>query len=157
MIEFGISPDSAFHRDFPYWWGARSPSNNRAHCFPHEIYSARSMQHSDDRIRSPDDGENPEEGLSSITDILGGERRTVEDPKSGNPAAVDNHGSLKYHLLGPSLTKAGQDSVDQQKVCKGSSALNTRIIDEGRRYQKLSTTRLKGQNTSITKRPKTRS
>jgi hypothetical protein len=26
------------------------------------------------------------------------------------------HDSLKYHLLGPSLTKAGQDSVDQQKV-----------------------------------------
>lgn len=26
------------------------------------------------------------------------------------------HESLKYHLLGPSLTKAGQDKVDQQKV-----------------------------------------
>lgn len=24
--------------------------------------------------------------------------------------------TLKYRLLGPSLTKAGQDSVDQQKV-----------------------------------------
>ena len=24
--------------------------------------------------------------------------------------------TLKYQLLGPSLTKAGQDSVDQQKV-----------------------------------------
>lgn len=31
------------------------------------------------------------------------------------PATVD-HDTLKYHLLGPSLTKAGQDSVDQQKV-----------------------------------------
>lgn len=29
---------------------------------------------------------------------------------------TDSHDSLKYHLLGPSLTKAGQDSVDQQKV-----------------------------------------
>ena len=28
----------------------------------------------------------------------------------------DKHNTLKYHLLGPSLTKAGQDSVDQQKV-----------------------------------------
>ncbi|OAG10575.1 DNA/RNA polymerase [Paraphaeosphaeria sporulosa] len=28
----------------------------------------------------------------------------------------DEHDTLKYHLLGPSLTKAGQDSVDQQKV-----------------------------------------
>ena len=31
-------------------------------------------------------------------------------------AAGDKHDTLKYHLLGPSLTKAGQDSVDQQKV-----------------------------------------
>ena len=30
--------------------------------------------------------------------------------------AVNEHDTLKYHLLGPSLTKAGQDSVDQQKV-----------------------------------------
>lgn len=28
----------------------------------------------------------------------------------------DEYKTLKYHLLGPSLTKAGQDSVDQQKV-----------------------------------------
>ncbi|KAF1913662.1 hypothetical protein BDU57DRAFT_520615 [Ampelomyces quisqualis] len=31
-------------------------------------------------------------------------------------AASTEHDSLKYHLLGPSLTKAGQDTVDQQKV-----------------------------------------
>ena len=31
-------------------------------------------------------------------------------------AAFSEHDTLKYHLLGPSLTKAGQDSVDQQKV-----------------------------------------
>lgn len=29
---------------------------------------------------------------------------------------VVDHETLKYHLLGPSLTKAGQDTVDQQKV-----------------------------------------
>ncbi|KAL8869732.1 MAG: hypothetical protein Q9198_007810, partial [Flavoplaca austrocitrina] len=29
--------------------------------------------------------------------------------------AVVEHDTLKYHLLGPSLTKAGQDAVDQQK------------------------------------------
>lgn len=28
----------------------------------------------------------------------------------------ESHDTLKYHLLGPSLTKAGQDSVDQTKV-----------------------------------------
>lgn len=29
---------------------------------------------------------------------------------------VIQDGTLKYHLLGPSLTKAGQDAVDQRKV-----------------------------------------
>lgn len=32
------------------------------------------------------------------------------------PGSSDEHDTLKYHLLGPSLTKAGQDTVDQQKV-----------------------------------------
>ena len=31
------------------------------------------------------------------------------------PVATE-HDTLKYHLLGPSLTKAGQDTVDQHKV-----------------------------------------
>ncbi|KAI9834383.1 MAG: hypothetical protein M1819_002994 [Sarea resinae] len=31
-------------------------------------------------------------------------------------ASVGEHDTLKYHLLGPSLTKAGQDAVDQRKV-----------------------------------------
>lgn len=47
-----------------------------------------------------------------------------EDPPSDENAVaatiekteVAEHDTLKYHLLGPSLTKAGQDSVDQQKV-----------------------------------------
>jgi hypothetical protein len=30
--------------------------------------------------------------------------------------AGSTHDTLKYHLLGPSLTKAGQDTVDQRKV-----------------------------------------
>jgi len=30
--------------------------------------------------------------------------------------AASAHDTLKYHLLGPSLTKAGQDDVDQAKV-----------------------------------------
>jgi len=41
-------------------------------------------------------------------------------PRDG-PALPDSasaaHDTLKYHLLGPSLTKAGQDTVDQKKVC----------------------------------------
>jgi hypothetical protein len=32
------------------------------------------------------------------------------------PAGEEDYGTLKYQLLGPSLTKAGQDAVDQQKV-----------------------------------------
>ncbi|MCJ1258716.1 hypothetical protein MMC24_006549 [Lignoscripta atroalba] len=35
---------------------------------------------------------------------------------SGPPVTNDEHDTLKYHLLGPSLTKAGQESVDQHKV-----------------------------------------
>jgi DNA polymerase kappa len=33
-----------------------------------------------------------------------------------NEVEDDNLKTLKYHLLGPSLTKAGQDKVDQSKV-----------------------------------------
>ncbi|KAJ4990375.1 impB/mucB/samB family protein [Stagonosporopsis vannaccii] len=40
----------------------------------------------------------------------------ASDPPQPADAAITEHDSLKYHLLGPSLTKAGQDSVDQQKV-----------------------------------------
>ncbi|GAB7338043.1 hypothetical protein MBLNU457_4412t1 [Dothideomycetes sp. NU457] len=40
-----------------------------------------------------------------------------EDPSSPSaPPVATQHSTLKYHLLGPSLTKAGQDSVDQKKV-----------------------------------------
>ncbi|KXJ86257.1 impB/mucB/samB family protein [Microdochium bolleyi] len=34
----------------------------------------------------------------------------------GERLASEEHETLKYHLLGPSLTKAGQDAVDQSKV-----------------------------------------
>lgn len=37
-------------------------------------------------------------------------------PDAPDGAAADDHNTLKYSLLGPSLTKAGQDSVDQSKV-----------------------------------------
>lgn len=44
----------------------------------------------------------------------------LEGPQVARPLPTrtpsDDHDTLKYHLLGPSLTKAGQDSVDQQKV-----------------------------------------
>ncbi|KAJ9649851.1 hypothetical protein H2198_010822 [Neophaeococcomyces mojaviensis] len=50
------------------------------------------------------------------------------------PAASQHH-SLKHHLLGPSLTKAGQDKVDQKKVAeviyeasKGSKFFNNEEV-----------------------------
>ena len=39
-----------------------------------------------------------------------------EQTPSEQEDVVGEHDTLKYHLLGPSLTKAGQDTVDQQKV-----------------------------------------
>ncbi|KAL1611787.1 hypothetical protein SLS60_000007 [Paraconiothyrium brasiliense] len=52
-------------------------------------------------------------------------------------APSDEHDSLRYHLLGPSLTKAGQDSVDQQKVSeviynasKGSKFFNNEEVKD---------------------------
>jgi DNA polymerase kappa len=38
---------------------------------------------------------------------------------------VNEHDTLKYSLLGPSLTKSGQDSVDQQKVSFQTQQANT--------------------------------
>ena len=48
----------------------------------------------------------------------GKDEATVQDLIDRNlpQISTDGHDSLRYHLLGPSLTKAGQDSVDQQKV-----------------------------------------
>lgn len=63
---------------------------------------------------------------------------TSEDDASSerkNGALEEDHESLKYQLLGPSLTKAGQDAVDQQKVrwclTRSSSRRLTRILSLG--------------------------
>ncbi|CAK4029083.1 DNA polymerase kappa [Lecanosticta acicola] len=41
---------------------------------------------------------------------------TVAADITNAPPASSQHHSLKYHLLGPSLTKSGQDGVDQKRV-----------------------------------------
>lgn len=41
----------------------------------------------------------------------------IPDKKLEEVAAQIEDESLKHRLLGPSLTKSGQDSVDQKKVC----------------------------------------
>lgn len=43
------------------------------------------------------------------------EKRYVEQEQEVDETENE---TLKYHLLGPSLTKAGQDAVDQRKVSK---------------------------------------
>lgn len=49
-------------------------------------------------------------------------------PEDTKPEDADlEHESLKYHLLGPSLTKAGQDSVDQFKVLSPSTTTWTSL------------------------------
>jgi DNA polymerase kappa len=42
-------------------------------------------------------------------------QETTTSP-ADRPQPTDEHDTLKYHLLGPSLTKAGQDNVDQALV-----------------------------------------
>ena len=66
---------------------------------------------------------NPSRGRGLDNDSLGDKNKGAVN-KSIAPAMEQNskdvpkdqHDTLKYHLLGPSLTKAGQDSVDQQRV-----------------------------------------
>lgn len=41
---------------------------------------------------------------------------TVSNPINPSETDSSQHHTLKYHLLGPSLTKSGQDDVDQKKV-----------------------------------------
>jgi DNA polymerase kappa len=49
-----------------------------------------------------------------------GEKST--SPQEPEPSSQE-HKSLKYSLLGPSLLKAGQDAVDQRKVSVACPAL----------------------------------
>lgn len=47
----------------------------------------------------------------------GGPVDNKEDKRDqSEPTGEEDYETLKYQLLGPSLTKAGQDAVDQQKV-----------------------------------------
>ncbi|CAI4214504.1 unnamed protein product [Parascedosporium putredinis] len=45
-------------------------------------------------------------------------RKDGQESERKDTVAEDTHDTLKYQLLGPSLTKAGQDSVDQTKVAE---------------------------------------
>lgn len=61
------------------------------------------------------------------------EKHPPPDAGDGNATSLSRsdgteHDTLKYHLLGPSLTKAGQDQVDQQKVKSSISYFTDSIL-----------------------------
>lgn len=73
-------------------------------------------------------------------------RAAAHIPETPQAATVTNneHDSLKYHLLGPSLTKAGQDTVDQNKVSeiiynasKGSKFFNNEEVKDKNLTEKI--------------------
>ncbi|KAI1309932.1 hypothetical protein F5Y03DRAFT_347892 [Xylaria venustula] len=99
--------------------------------------------------------------FSMINARTSAEREMAEHNGDVTEPETDEHETLKYHLLGPSLTKAGQDSVDQSKVSeiiynasKGSKFFNReeakdkvltqkieQILTKKRRLEKLDLSR----------------
>ncbi|KAL1845836.1 hypothetical protein Plec18170_009542 [Paecilomyces lecythidis] len=72
------------------------------------------------------------------------QERDVAAPAVDATATDGAHDTLKYHLLGPSLTKAGQDTVDQRKVSeiiynasKGSKFFNREEIRDQALTEKI--------------------
>ncbi|KAF2160428.1 hypothetical protein M409DRAFT_29051 [Zasmidium cellare ATCC 36951] len=64
------------------------------------------------------------------------EHVVASEPPDGAPESSQHH-SLKYHLLGPSLAKSGQDGVDQRKISeiiyeasKGSKYFNNEEVKD---------------------------
>jgi DNA polymerase kappa len=79
-------------------------------------------------------------------EALNPENHSRDAPERPQPTrtASNEHDSLKYHLLGPSLTKAGQDSVDQTKVSeviynasKGSKFFNNEEVKDKNLTEKI--------------------
>ncbi|KAF2270885.1 DNA-directed polymeras-like protein kappa [Lojkania enalia] len=68
----------------------------------------------DDEATDPPDAVRQSSRASN--DLVGDTFRSSADRPQPSRTLSNEHNSLKYHLLGPSLTKAGQDAVDQQKV-----------------------------------------
>lgn len=102
------------------------------------------------------------EGLpndDAVEDLLN-EAGEVDDAKVADALGVsqddDEFKTLKYSLLGPSLTKAGQDSVDQTKVRLGSPHSNLHSHRLAR-YRKSFTMLLKDPSSSTEKKSVTRS
>ena len=69
---------------------------------------------------------------------------TLSNASDETLVEVVDHDTLKYHLLGPSLTKAGQDSVDQHKVSeiiyhasKGSKFFSNEAVKDRNLTEKI--------------------
>ena len=86
------------------------------------------------------------------------ESTMAEDVDTQDEAPKDMQETLRHRLMGPSLTKAGQDTVDQSKVCTSLSTpdVSPKIvitIGLGNHLQRLQ--RLQILQQRRTKRPST--
>jgi hypothetical protein len=91
-----------------------------------------------------DEVDNAQSNLNEPSAMRAPSRDVPERPQRTRTAS-NEHDSLKYHLLGPSLTKAGQDSVDQTKVSeviynasKGSKFFNNEEVKDKNLTEKIS-------------------
>lgn len=115
------------------------------HCIDHNStqlapLSQEALNHiaSQDRVRKAAEDGTLKELLANDADLkaaVGGDDKAIQQT---------DHDTLKYHLLGPSLTKAGQDSVDQTKVSeiiynasKGSKFFNNEEVKDRNLTEKI--------------------
>lgn len=84
-----------------------------------------------------------------------GEEPNDDAKASSNAESVEDYETLKYQLLGPSLTKAGQDAVDQRKV--SSMPQRSRMIAKVSRSRRSFIMPPKDPNSSIMSKTETRS
>ncbi|KAJ4374161.1 hypothetical protein N0V83_002902 [Neocucurbitaria cava] len=89
-------------------------------------------------------GANKNHQQPSIAPAMSEPSRIPADRPQPSRTPSNDHDSLKYHLLGPSLTKAGQDTVDQQKVSeviynasKGSKFFNNEEVKDKNLTEKI--------------------
>ncbi|KAI2465171.1 hypothetical protein F4781DRAFT_425003 [Annulohypoxylon bovei var. microspora] len=95
---------------------------------------------SDDDVKAYQDAN----GTLAISETTKSEAPDTTKSKQDDHQHQNEHETLKYHLLGPSLTKAGQDSVDQSKVSdiiynasKGSKYFNHEEVKDKILTQKI--------------------
>ena len=102
------------------------------------------MNTEDERTEEPDGSTGPPPPSAQPEHIPSSSAVTVDGKSldeaieiAKNAPALSQHHSLKHHLLGPSLTKAGQTGVDQKKVAeiiyeasKGSKFFNNEEVKD---------------------------